>query len=436
MEIPAQDSPKHILNCLDDYIIQRIFFQLETQMDILNVAETCQRFRQNAKSCVTLKFKCIIIGTLEKCDRWTFLDLDIDKYYISLDRVNDFLSIFRYEIESIHFFATRERKVDEEVARTIGIFCGETLAHLQLYRFESTFPKQFAFSSLKTLKLFGCFANYFIRRGRDGGLELPFEFKKYPRLTNLWIENYIPGLTHDNLFKFLSINPQLRVLSLRTCFNLNNRNIFEDIVKYATNIEHLTYYHDKDHMEVDYMNPALYGHFGKLPNLKHLRIDDFDQQINNIIDALAENNSHIESLDVYGFCSFLETQSSEKVRKDNTNFRKLNSLKQLEFKGSTDYFAIANLLTLLPSVETVKVVDLFGRRNKPDPLQYRLTWIRQMTTWMDQHAKHVCNFTVCDSSRDFFKWTTSKNFTLPNFHIEYKNKLGVCHYIMRKKIKK
>lgn len=50
MDVPDQDSPQHILNCLNDYCIQLIISQLKTRMDFLNVANTCHRFRMNAKS--------------------------------------------------------------------------------------------------------------------------------------------------------------------------------------------------------------------------------------------------------------------------------------------------------------------------------------------------------------------------------------------------
>lgn len=56
---PAQNSPRHILNALDDFCIQTIFRNLTKFLDFLNASDVCKRFRDNAKPCFPLMFKTI-----------------------------------------------------------------------------------------------------------------------------------------------------------------------------------------------------------------------------------------------------------------------------------------------------------------------------------------------------------------------------------------
>lgn len=50
---PPQDSPKHILNALNDKCIQQIFSYLISGgiLDFFSAAEVCKKFQENAKAC-------------------------------------------------------------------------------------------------------------------------------------------------------------------------------------------------------------------------------------------------------------------------------------------------------------------------------------------------------------------------------------------------
>lgn len=54
--VPAQDSPKHILNALNDYCIQIILRKLTNPSDFVRAAETCYRFQANALECFPCDF--------------------------------------------------------------------------------------------------------------------------------------------------------------------------------------------------------------------------------------------------------------------------------------------------------------------------------------------------------------------------------------------
>lgn len=52
---PAQDSPKNILNILNNDCLQAIFRKVDNMRDIYSVAHVCVRFQQNAIECSTFR---------------------------------------------------------------------------------------------------------------------------------------------------------------------------------------------------------------------------------------------------------------------------------------------------------------------------------------------------------------------------------------------
>lgn len=140
---PAQDSPKNILNALNNYCLQKIFRRLESPEDLLNIARTCTRFQENAKS--GFGFGMISIG-----DYWFERERGA---YLPMKHVIGFLSNFGHLIKELEWRASRNTKINIKVADAIARFCSRTLIELIIMHYHSKFPKQFGFKFLQRLTL-------------------------------------------------------------------------------------------------------------------------------------------------------------------------------------------------------------------------------------------------------------------------------------------
>lgn len=122
---PSQDSPKHILKALNEDCIQLILRKLENVRDFLNAAETCTRFQANAKITFRAQYKEIRIDELK------YYNKSIDRYTVTLDRLDSFLSIFGHLIMELHYIVLFFDK-DNEILNMIADYCGKTLNKLRV----------------------------------------------------------------------------------------------------------------------------------------------------------------------------------------------------------------------------------------------------------------------------------------------------------------
>lgn len=131
--MPAQDSPKHILNALNDDCIQEILRKLANATDFLSAAETCQQFQNNALQCYPPEFENLPFSSENKSNN------------LPMGLASNYLQIFGHlisELKPVNDF-------DETILNMIANCCGETLSELDIKGNEDTVMNCNALSKLK-----------------------------------------------------------------------------------------------------------------------------------------------------------------------------------------------------------------------------------------------------------------------------------------------
>lgn len=137
--MPVQDSPKHILNALNDDCIQEILRKLTDASDFLSATETCQKFQENALQCYPWKFKRLSLSVENKStDRYTGL-------FMSL--ASNYLQIFGHSIYDLKLI----NDFEEGTLNMIANYCGETLLALHIEGNENSTANSTALSKFKNL---------------------------------------------------------------------------------------------------------------------------------------------------------------------------------------------------------------------------------------------------------------------------------------------
>lgn len=145
---PAQDSPKNIMNILNDDCIQLVLLKLENVGDFWSATQVCTRFQANAIACFPFKG----------------VEFRYSKGYTSsnvilFDSADSFLNLFGPRITSIHcyyvsfiqhFFGSRHR---EESLSLISQYSGKTLHELQMSGEGNRFYFRSSFEALEKLKM-------------------------------------------------------------------------------------------------------------------------------------------------------------------------------------------------------------------------------------------------------------------------------------------
>lgn len=287
MPPPAQNSEQHILNALDDFCLQKIFRCLETPVDILNVAETCTRFQDNAKQTFPLKFNEIHIGH-GKCNRKNRC------VYISSPHVRNFLAIFGHLTKCISWSASGDLIDDNQISEMIVQFCGETLKELSINNYSSTFPKEIQFSALEKLTLVNTAPGnlnvhstlkYFSCDHSGKTLNLSLQSRTYPKLEHLQLRN-VQTMTFDKLIQFLSHNRHLRKLDLRG--SVADLTMCNSFVRCLSNLEYFEFTFTGTSLES-------FHHLGDLKCLKFLNIDGIIP-LPHIANVLSKNDVPVEEL--------------------------------------------------------------------------------------------------------------------------------------------
>lgn len=349
---PAQDSPKHILNALNDFCIQKILCSLETREDLMCAAESCTRFQKNAISCFRNKFKTLIIEP--KGATKSYGDSMEDEV------VKRFLSIFGHLMNGIAWFASKNPTIDTEIAEVIARFCGKTLYVLFIDGYELSFPKRSRFTALgklmlgsaspKNLKVHAKLTTLVIAR-HNSTIKLPLQLRIYPKLEHLFL-HLVDTLTNDRLTKFLSLNPQLKTLDIHRCYHLTP-SILESIATHLPNIEKLCYRPiGVFDLSRELMAPLVpyddIMHLGRLKNLKHLEFSEMFP-IRELIEILNKNNVNIEYLSFF-LMPFFSDATLEYLPS-------LKTTKTMRVDGFiiTGDIALFNLLKTQPTLEELEL---------------------------------------------------------------------------------
>lgn len=292
---PAQDSPKHILNVLNDDCIQLVLRRLDNIRDIVSAAETCVWFQENVKLAFRTDFQKVRIGKL------TNNEVD-DKNTVS-DRVNSFLNIFGHLITELHV----DRDIDDEIVKMIADYCGKTL---KILKCSEKYRRHCPAHNFKTRSRFQALEELEIRY-----MEVK-NFKYYSQLKKLtaesdtfkWLKKPFPKLEVIELIrlyypqcsdvaKFFKLNPQLESVSISFPWIIVNDLVLRRHVWWIRNLAKLfpKRTSTKDQKR-KILITLLLEHIGNLRNLKSFPIDLSYISFNKMIDLFIEKNVPIENL--------------------------------------------------------------------------------------------------------------------------------------------
>lgn len=330
---PAQDSPKHILNVLNDDCIQAIFRRLDNVNDFLSAAETCIRFQENAQLSFRSQYKVIRIGRINI----NFESYKI-KYIVAADRVEKFLSIFGYLITKLDA---------RSLSPLIAHYCGPNLKTLRVDS-SANFNTRSPLQVLMDLNVDGANVYNFkyysqLRRLKVTGMDITrFDWLVQP-FPNLEIANFdiLHRLEYNQAVAFLTLNPQLKKLNIQYCGQISSH-VFEKMAQLTPSLEVLLFRETANNSSPKSNENLI--HVSKLRNLNSLGLHSFSEiPVGRLIDSLIENNTPIEYLSV-------TMADVENYSTPEWNTSQLKSLKKLCLTQITDETLIS-IVKNLPTLE-------------------------------------------------------------------------------------
>lgn len=296
---PPQDSPKHILNILNDDCIEAILRQMEWR-DLFSVAATCKRFQKNAR---------VIFRPMGM--HWNICISRRSKF-IHFDQVQRLFQMFGDLISTLFLDDTfyPDTKSQEEILKIIAHFCGRTLQRLELFKLTCDFNSLSPFTALQELKVShskltgNCKVHLNIKTLRVHGAVL--EYKK-GRPLSTWVVQTFPYLEvaffryidikRDMLNQFLILNPQLKALDIESGRRITS-SILQDIGHRVPNIEKFRISFCCNHRVNDF--PTMNANMVHISGLSKLKILDVGVTPNYsteiLIDSLIESNILIEDI--------------------------------------------------------------------------------------------------------------------------------------------
>lgn len=344
--VPVQDSPKHILNALNDDCIQEILRKLTDASDFLSATETCQQFQMNALQCYPSKFKNLSLSVENKSTDWhTGLVMSL---------ASNYLKIFGHLIIDLKLIDDFE----EGTLNMIANYCGETLLMLDIEGNENTTANFNALSKFKNLKIIQ------ISSVLIDSMELPenlhrirvcdmrvqedmqFLLKTFPNLKSADFFG-IANLNQTTLNAFITFNPELRELCILNCQKLKS-SVLNDISDRLSNLTHLIISLIEDMTIPEYI--GFVTHLSRLQQLRYLSIIFFSLYPANIlIDALVANIPKIE---------FLSICNCYNLREAVTGLLELSFLKILDLtypiNDNISASSIVELINGLPNLEEIR----------------------------------------------------------------------------------
>lgn len=380
---PAQDSPNHILNILNDKCIQAIFNQLISNLeDFLNASEVCCRFQENAKVCYSEMGEKRLMITSK---RPSFLTPGS----VSFDRTHSFLRIFGRFHESIYLVSIRDEKyifdenytVDQkpivDVLNSIADFCGSTLTKLSTHTGYIDFNTRSQFKVLQKLSIatgliysLSSFPELKLLEVRSCKIMNADLFARaFPKLEKAVLCS-VDGLTDDAFIRFQTHNPQLQHLWL-TCLypNVNITSaILQGIANRTTKLTEFTLICNKDESLMNNLAADIL-HLSGLQRLRNLRIECKKASFSAkpLIDSFAENNVPIQNLQIHGaYPDFVENlpklQHLKQINLLNVPedmviecVRKLNGLQELFLKGKATFDGVRQILEFGPHLKNLVI---------------------------------------------------------------------------------
>lgn len=344
--VPARDSPKHILNALNDDCIQEILLKLTDTSDFLGAAETCQQFQKNALQRYPSEFKSLSLSVENKStNRYTGLAMDLATNYLRI------FGHLIYHMELINDF-------DEGTLNMIAKYCGKTLSELYIKGNENTtanFNALSKFKALETIRISSLsidsmelpesLFNIFISDVKVQE-DMQFILEPLPNLKNVGF-NSIANLSETTMNRFITLNPQIELFLIMNC-RLMTCSVLNDISDRLQNLTVFTIECNGVITTPEYIE--FLTHLTRLQRLKYLFII-FSKGLypaDILIDSLVANIPTIESLSIAGFNNLDEAL---------TGLLGLSSLKSLNlFNGANNITPsrIHELIKGLPTLEHMR----------------------------------------------------------------------------------
>lgn len=216
--LPGQNSPKNIMNILNDDCLKAILMKIEDVYDFGNAALVCKRLMQNAIECFTFRHLIFRYKRNSHCS-------ERQKDEVFFDDADTFLSIFGHRIRSIRIYDNYKHMytdaMHKENINLVAQHCGKTLTELSLMAngvINLPVPMQAVKRLCSNYITFQNFALTFPE------LEV-FYVCVGEDVNNFdWITNHFSKLricsidarlcTSDVLIEFQNLNPQLETLTI------------------------------------------------------------------------------------------------------------------------------------------------------------------------------------------------------------------------------
>lgn len=288
---PEQNSPKNILNALNNDCIREVFLRFQNLNDFMNAADVCCRFQQ----CALKSFRSTF-GTRTK----------MGNNHLCQERAESLLRTFGHLIQCMELNCTGDSNRDHEILRLLSNFGHNTLKELKIVHSErhsyyipwiDELPR---FDSLEELELDGKLPNSFqvdpplkklTIRNIISFEPKPWFVRPFPQLNHMCF-NKIINIKHDMLHEFLLLNPQLKQLELTECYSIPFT-VFRDIDAHSLNFEHLNLVHS---MTTENLITVLH----KFKKLKHLDVRSLHyMSLEDVINLFATENIPIETLAIF-----------------------------------------------------------------------------------------------------------------------------------------
>lgn len=412
---PAVDSPENILNALNNDCVQEILRRLPIK-DFLNAAQTCKRFRKNAKECFPYKSFYIFSDYRQN-----------EKRLLPIHQVKDFLIIFGHLIKKIYWLDTSKWKSifsgnnRNDITDAIADYCGETLIELEIINQLIEFKKDTRFNSLEylylknvTVRRFALFPqlkrwdminvsdynallhdtrlpivssavncivrnNEYVNTRFSRAALFDWMRQKFPSLTIARIIHN-PFLTDDVVIEFQKLNPLLTMFAVfQPKPKYVSTSVLEDIAFRLPHLKSLDFRHIK-------MNPNMHSVLKDvLLELKHLdtiylpyRYIDDEEISREIVNIVAKNDVKIKHFGIHD------------THKAAIDLSFLDGISKMKYVNELTLYSVSsqsNLMNIINKVPNLKKLKIFAGYNIND----RFTFIE----FIIENCKNLtsCEFT-------------------------------------------
>lgn len=292
---PGEDSPRHMLNMLNNYCIQAIFERINDVRDYHSAANVCTLFQANAIKCFPVRFKDLVIE-----DDDALLAIRGPSIEIPLSAAKNYLKILGAQIQSLSWCCQTN---GNDVLNTIAEYCGKTLLSLRseyphtnwtniLPHLTALEKLDVEISNLTNFELHLPLKHLRLVFGMRPDPVNAWFIQNFPQLESFTL-NFMKNLTNDMVIDFLNLNPQLRCLKIHYCFKVGT-DIFNDIGRRLPHLEEIGF-ESNSNITFD-ENIRQLRHLKKLKSLSLAA----NVPVDEVMQLLVENQIPIEQLAIDG----------------------------------------------------------------------------------------------------------------------------------------